>query len=59
MSVDQRLLDVLVCPDCHGSLTFANSLTLTKDELLCNKCPLAYEVRGGIPIMLVESARRR
>lgn len=53
MSVDQRLLDVLVCPACHGSLTFLN------DELLCDKCPLAYEVRGGIPIMLVESARRR
>ena len=53
MSVDQRLLDVLVCPDCHGTLS------LVKVELLCNKCPLAYEVRGGIPIMLVESARRR
>lgn len=53
MSIDQRLLDLLVCPDCHGSLT------LTNEELLCNKCPLAYEVRGGIPIMLVESARRR
>jgi uncharacterized protein YbaR (Trm112 family) len=53
MSIDQRLLDLLVCPDCHGSLTPTN------EELLCNKCPLAYEVRGGIPIMLVESARRR
>ncbi|MGH3446739.1 MAG: Trm112 family protein, partial [Nocardioidaceae bacterium] len=46
-------LDILVCPDCKGSLTVDHG----HDELICNGCGLAYPVRDDIPVMLVDEAR--
>lgn len=48
------LLDILVCPACHGTL-------LAEDEaqrLCCRPCGLAYPVRDGIPVMLPGEAVR-
>lgn len=48
------LLDILVCPVCHGEL-------LAEDEpprLCCLHCGLAFPVREGIPVMLVDDAVR-
>jgi hypothetical protein len=52
--LDPVLLDILVCPDCKGSLTVDHD----HDELICRQCGLIYPVRDDIPIMLVEEARR-
>jgi uncharacterized protein len=53
MMVDQRLLDILVCPKCKGDLEYRSE----ENELVCGSCRLRYEVRDGIPIMLVDEAR--
>ena len=51
--VDPKLLEILVCP-----LT-KNSLRYDKDaqELTSEQAKLAYPIRDGIPIMLVDEAR--
>jgi uncharacterized protein YbaR (Trm112 family) len=54
VKLDSVLLDILVCPDCKGSLTVDHD----NDELICNSCGLIYPVRDNIPIMLVDEARR-
>ena len=53
MKLDPVLLDILVCPDCKGSLT----VDYDNEELICNACGLIYPVRDDIPIMLVDEAR--
>jgi uncharacterized protein len=49
--VDKKLLDILVCPLCKGSLL------LRKKELICRFDRLAYPIRDGIPVMLEQEAR--
>ena len=51
--MDKKLLDLLACPICKGPL----HLNSDPEELLCRGDRLAYPVRDGIPIMLVEEAR--
>ncbi len=53
MSVNQNLLDILVCPKCKGEL----KLTPQEDGLDCRACRLQYEIRDDIPNMLIEEAR--
>lgn len=52
--MDNKLLDILVCPICKGSLNYNRQ----KDELVCMADKLAYPVRDGIPVMLEEEARQ-
>ena len=52
--LDPALLEVLVCPVCHGPLTYDQ----VNNELISEQSGLAYPVRDGIPIMLVDQARR-
>ena len=52
--VDKKLLDILVCPLTKGALRY----DADKQELVSDKAKLAYPIRDGIPIMLVEEARR-
>ena len=48
------LLDLLVCPKSGGKLVY-NKET---NELICNEYKLAYQIKDGIPVMLIESARK-
>ncbi|MCY7395828.1 MAG: Trm112 family protein [Nocardioides sp.] len=52
----QSLLEVIVCPDCHGDLGL--SASTGGGELTCAGCGLVYPVRDGIPVLLVDEARR-
>ena len=52
--LDPKLLEVLVCPLSKGRLHY----DIEKQELISEKSGLAYPVRDGIPIMLVDEARR-
>ena len=52
-SVDPRLLEVLVCPVTRGPLTFDREA----GELISVRAKLAFPIREGVPIMLVEEAR--
>jgi hypothetical protein len=53
-SIDPKLLEILVCPLTKGPLTYDRE----RQELVSERARLAYPVRDGIPIMLVEEARR-
>lgn len=53
MSLDPKLLEILVCPVTKGPLTVAAD----KQELISWSARLAYPIRDGIPVMLVEEAR--
>lgn len=51
--MDSRLLDLLVCPICKGSLQYDRGA----QELICPRDKFAYPVRDDIPLMLVDLAR--
>ena len=51
--VDPRLLEVLVCPLTKGPLIYDRAA----QELISDEAGLAYPIRDGIPIMLVDEAR--
>lgn len=52
--IDPRLLEVLVCPLTKGPLVYDREA----QELISRKAGLAFPIRDGIPIMLVDEARR-
>lgn len=52
--MDRKLLDILVCPICKGTLIYRKE----EQELVCRFDRLAYPVRDGIPIMLEQNARQ-
>ena len=52
MTVSPELLELLVCPRCKGALDYQPE----RDRLVCPACHLAYPVREGIPIMLIDEA---
>ena len=52
--VDPRLLEILVCPRTKTSLLYDEA----RQELISRAARLAYPIRDGIPIMLVDEARR-
>jgi uncharacterized protein len=54
VALDERLLEILVCPDCHGAVEHKERRHL----VVCTECGLRYPVRDGIPVMLVEEATR-
>ena len=51
--LDSRLLEILVCPACKGELEYREA----DAELVCHACALRYEIRDGIPIMLIDEAK--
>ncbi len=52
-TLDPKLLEILVCPLTKGPLTYDKAAA----ELISKQANLAYPIRDGIPIMLVDEAR--
>ena len=52
-TIDPKLLEILVCPLTKTPLTY-NKET---QELVSEQACLAYPIRNGVPIMLVDEAR--
>jgi uncharacterized protein YbaR (Trm112 family) len=50
---DPRMLEALVCPQTRGSLTY----DAERQELVSRSAHLAYPIRDGIPVMLIDEAR--
>ena len=50
----RELLEILVCPKCKGELIYEQK----QQELICNKCCLAYPIKDDIPIMLIDEAKK-
>ena len=51
--VDPKLLEILVCPLTKGPLDY----DAENQELISRQARLAYPIRDGIPIMLIDEAR--
>ncbi|MCW5589969.1 MAG: Trm112 family protein [Legionellales bacterium] len=52
MSLDKKLLDILVCPACKGKLEYDK----IQQRLICRFDKLIYPIDDGIPVMLVDEA---
>jgi uncharacterized protein len=52
-SLDPKLLELLVCPLTKSALRYDRE----REELVSEQAGLAYPIRDGIPIMLVDEAR--
>lgn len=56
LDLPRELVDILACPACHAGLAVDHE----RGELCCTgtDCGLAYPVVDGIPVLLVDEARR-
>ena len=52
--VDPKLLEILVCPATKSALRYDEAA----QELISEEAGLAYPIRDGIPVMLVDEARQ-
>lgn len=51
---DPHMLEALICPHTHGRLDYDASA----QELVSKKAGLAFPIRNGIPVMLLDEARK-
>lgn len=52
--MDKKQIEMMACPECNGKLDYNKS----DKTLVCNHCKLAFPVRDGIPVMLIEEAHK-
>lgn len=52
--MNKKLLEILVCPKSKAPMTYDEQ----SQELRCRESGLAYPVRDGIPVLLVDEARQ-
>lgn len=53
MTFDPKMLEALVCPQTHVTLEY----DAARQELVSKRANLAFPIRDGIPVMLVDEAR--
>lgn len=51
---DRRMLEALICPETHARLDYDAG----RQELVSKSAGLAFPIRNGIPVMLVDEARK-
>lgn len=55
MAVDQKLLEILICPNCRGEIAYLEA----EEVIECiGECRYRYPVRDGIPVMLIDEAAK-
>jgi uncharacterized protein YbaR (Trm112 family) len=52
MTIDPKLLEILVCPKCKEELEYREA----EQALLCHQCRLRYRIDDDIPVMLIDEA---
>ncbi len=52
--IDRKMLEALVCPQTGTVLQY----DAKRQELVSRAARLAYPIRNGIPIMLIDEARK-
>jgi len=50
---DRRMLEALICPQTQTTLAY----DADRQELVSKAAGLAFPIRAGIPVMLVDEAR--
>ncbi|MCX7565656.1 Trm112 family protein [Sulfitobacter sp. F26169L] len=53
VTFDRRMLEALICPRSQQTLSY----DAERQELVSKSAGLAYPIRNGIPVMLVDEAR--
>ncbi len=53
-SFDRHMIEALVCPLTQSGLRY----DAERQELVSKAAKLAFPIRGGIPVMLVDEARK-
>jgi len=53
VAFDRRMLEALICPRTQTTLRY----DVDAQELISSAAGLAYPIRNGIPVMLVDEAR--
>jgi uncharacterized protein YbaR (Trm112 family) len=53
VTFDRRMLEALICPRTQTGLKY----DAEKQELISTSANLAYPIRNGIPVMLIDEAR--
>lgn len=53
VTFDRRMLEALICPRTHTTLKY----DAERQELISKSANLAYPIRNGIPVMLIDEAR--
>lgn len=53
--MNPKILDIIACPLCKGKLDYDKN----HQELICKFHKLAYPIEDGIPVMLIEKARKK
>lgn len=51
---DRRMLEALICPQTHATLEYSAE----HQELVSRQAGLAFPIRSGIPVLLIDEARR-
>ncbi len=55
MGVDEKLLEILICPNCHGEVEYLAD----ENAIACRgECRYRYPVRDDIPVMLIDEAEK-
>ena len=55
MALDEKLLEILACPNCHGDVEYLPG----ESVIVCRgTCGLRYPVRDDIPVMLIDEAEK-
>jgi uncharacterized protein len=55
VTVDERLLEILICPNCRGDVEYLES----EQVIVCRgECKYRYPVRDDIPVMLIDEAEK-
>jgi len=52
--MDKKEIELMACPECHGRLDYDKNTR----ELQCAQCKFAFPVEDGIPVLLIEQARK-
>ena len=59
----KQLLDILVCPSCRAKVELKERAEGDGEGidgwLACTGCDLIYPVRNGIPVMLIDEAKKK
>ena len=58
MTLDSQLMEIVRCPACLGTFADPAEQGDSPEELRCTGCGNVYPVRNGVPVLLVDEARR-
>jgi len=58
VSINPSLLEILCCPAVHDGKACHGHLVYLGDSLKCESCGLIYPIEDGIPVLLIDHAKK-